>query len=63
MRRLFLYYVEHPLEMGLTARQRIMKTGLEQAAADYIAGMTDRFAAKEYERIAGNTDRKQDDDL
>lgn len=63
MRRLFLCYVEHPLEMGLTARQRIMKVGLEQAAADYIAGMTDRFAAREYERIAGNMDRKQDDDL
>lgn len=64
MRRLFRYYVERPLEMGLTARQRIMKVGLEQAAADYIAGMTDRFAAREYERIAtGDPDRKQDDDL
>ncbi|MBO5724330.1 MAG: hypothetical protein J6S58_05815, partial [Lentisphaeria bacterium] len=49
--------------MGLTARQRIMKVGLEQAAADYIACMTDRFAAKEYERLAGAMDREQDDDL
>ena len=63
MRYLFRYYVEHPLEMGLTARQRIMKVGLEQAAADYIACMTDRFAAKEYERLAGAMDREQDDDL
>ena len=34
-----------------TARRRIVKTGVEQAAADYIAGMTYRFAFKEYRRI------------
>lgn len=52
MRKLFQFYVAHPLEMGMTARERIMKAGLEQAASDYIAGMTDRYAAKEYERIS-----------
>ena len=52
MRRLFRCYVENPLEMGDTARRRIAKVGLERSAADYIAGMTDRFAAREYQRLA-----------
>ena len=52
MRRLFRCYVDNPLEMGETARSRIAKVGLERSAADYIAGMTDRFAAREYQRLA-----------
>ena len=52
MRKLFRYYAENPLEMGENARRRIAKVGLERSAADYIAGMTDRFAAREYQRIA-----------
>lgn len=51
MRRMFKYYAENPLKMGDTARRRIARVGVERAAADYIAGMTDRFAAKEYQRI------------
>ena len=51
MRKLFRFYVENPLEMGENARRRIARIGVEQAAADYIAGMTDRFAAREYQRI------------
>ena len=52
MRKLFRFYVDNPLEMGENARRRIVKAGVEQAAADYIAGMTDRFAFKEYRRIS-----------
>ena len=52
MGKLFSFYVDNPLEMGENARRRIVKTGVEQAAADYIAGMTDRFAFKEYRRIS-----------
>ena len=52
MRRLFRFYVENPLELGETARRRIASAGLERSTADYIAGMTDRFAAREYQRIA-----------
>ena len=51
MRKLFRFYVANPLEMGENARRRIARNGVEQAAADYIAGMTDRFAAREYQRI------------
>ena len=52
MRKLFRCYLENPLEMGENARRRIARVGLERAAADYIAGMTDRFAAREYQRIS-----------
>lgn len=52
MRKLFSFYVDNPLEMGENARRRIARTGVVQAAADYIAGMTDRFASKEYRRIS-----------
>lgn len=52
MRKLFRFYVENPLEMGETVRRRIALAGLERSAADYIAGMTDRFAAREYQRIS-----------
>ena len=52
MRRMFKYYAKNPLKMGDTARRRIARVGVERAAADYIAGMTDRFAAKEYQRIS-----------
>lgn len=55
MNRLFSFYAEMPLEMGETARRRAARIGVERAAADYIAGMTDRFAAREYQRIASLT--------
>ncbi|HSH89341.1 MAG TPA: deoxyguanosinetriphosphate triphosphohydrolase, partial [Ramlibacter sp.] len=29
------------------------RTDLPRAVADYIAGMTDRFAAREHERLTG----------
>jgi len=37
--------------MGETARARIAADGLPRAAADYIAGMTDNFAQKEFDRV------------
>ena len=52
MNGIFARYIAHPEEMGETAQSRIGRVGLERAAADYIAGMTDRFAMKEYDRIA-----------
>jgi dGTPase len=56
MNRMFTHYAKHPEEMGETARSRIGHVGQERAAADYIAGMTDRFAMKEYDRIVQNTE-------
>jgi dGTPase len=50
VRELFACYVERPEEMqaGFTAR-----TDTQRAVADYIAGMTDRYAMREHERLTG----------
>jgi len=49
MRTLFSAYLDHPEWMGRTVCRRIEKEGTHRAVADYIAGMTDRFALLEYE--------------
>jgi dGTPase len=50
VRELFACYVERPGEMqaGFTARE-----DTQRAVADYIAGMTDRYALREHERLTG----------
>jgi dGTPase len=50
VRELFALYVELPQEMqaGFAARR-----DTHRAVADYIAGMTDRYAAREHERLTG----------
>ncbi len=48
---LFQAYVKYPSLLPLSMRSGIEKNGLERTAADYIAGMTDRFALKEYGRL------------
>lgn len=47
MKRLFLFYVEHPDRMGRKARARMEREGLWRTACDYISGMTDRYALEE----------------
>ncbi|MFH0909517.1 MAG: deoxyguanosinetriphosphate triphosphohydrolase [bacterium] len=47
MRRLFLYYIDHPDTMGRKARARLPSEGLWRTVCDYIAGMTDRYAMGE----------------
>jgi dGTPase len=51
MRKLFLAFVKNPELMGCTAQERIKKDGLYLAVADNIAGMTDRFALLEYDKL------------
>jgi dGTPase len=50
VRGLFACYVARPQEMqaGFTARH-----DTHRAVADYIAGMTDRYALREHERLTG----------
>ena len=50
VRDLFEAYVAEPARMGGGFDER---PDLERAVADYIAGMTDRFAAREHERLTG----------
>ncbi len=51
VRRLFLFFESRPDRMGRSARQRIDSEGLHRAIADYIAGMTDRFALQIHDEL------------
>jgi dGTPase len=53
LKRLFAFYLKHPKEIGGSAQRRLKQTGRYRAVCDYIAGMTDRFAVHEYERLLG----------
>ena len=50
VRDLFAAYQAHPAEMQAGFATRADRP---RAVADYIAGMTDRFAAKEHARLTG----------
>ncbi|WP_416546612.1 deoxyguanosinetriphosphate triphosphohydrolase [Limnohabitans sp. DCL3] len=50
VRELFAVYVAQPSEMSADFAAN---TDLHRAVADYIAGMTDRFALREHERLTG----------
>jgi dGTPase len=47
---LFAVYASRPKELPMEYAQR---PDLHRAVCDYIAGMTDRFALREHERLTG----------
>jgi dGTPase len=49
---LFEYYLEHHEAVGNLARKRARKDGWPRAICDYLAGMTDRYAILEHERLS-----------
>jgi dGTPase len=51
VRGLYAAYVERPQEAPAFWAARAAAIGPERAAADYVAGMTDRFALNEYRRL------------
>ena len=55
VRELFCAYLEEPQAMkpGYVARAAAAPARRERVVADFIAGMTDRFAAAEHERLTG----------
>ncbi len=53
LRALFDHFVSYPQQMPESFRQRIAQIGVERSVVDYLAGMTDRFAQREYERALG----------
>jgi dGTPase len=55
LEELFNYYLKKPEQIGEQARKRIRREGLRRAICDYLAGMTDRYAMQEHERIFGPT--------
>ncbi len=48
---LFTAYQKHPLMLPKHIQNRIDKKGLERPICDYIAGMTDRFAIDEHQKL------------
>jgi dGTPase len=54
---LFGHYLAHPEDIGERTRKRADKEGWHRAVCDYIAGMTDRFAWLEHQRLFGVTPR------
>ena len=50
---LFRFYLATPGKLGDQARKRCRKAGLHRAICDYLAGMTDRYAMAEYQRLIG----------
>jgi dGTPase len=50
-------YLDNPRLLPDDARRRIEQEGLPRAIADYIAGMTDRYASEEYLRLFDPTIR------
>ncbi len=48
---LFQYYLGHHEEIGQSSRQRAKKEGWHRAVCDYLAGMTDRYAVQEHQRL------------
>ncbi len=51
LEELFHYYLEHHREVGSQARRRARRDGWPRAICDYLAGMTDRYAMLEHERL------------
>ena len=51
IRTLFHYYVEHPGDLPNDYLLLVYRDGLERAAADFLSGMTDRYAVRTFERL------------
>lgn len=47
-------YLADPDQIGREATRRVPNCGLHRAAADYIAGMTDRYLLQEHARLFGD---------
>ena len=48
---MYLYYVDRPEELPNDYMVRLYQDGVERAVGDYIAGMTDRYAVTQYEKL------------
>jgi len=51
LERIYGAYCETPSMLAPDVRRQAEALGLERAVVDYLAGMTDRFAIKEYRRL------------
>lgn len=53
LEELFHFYLEHHEQVGEQAQKRARKDGWPRAVCDYLAGMTDRYAIQEHQRLFG----------
>ncbi|MCX6902049.1 MAG: HD domain-containing protein [Verrucomicrobia bacterium] len=53
LEELFHYYSGHHADLDQGWRARARKLGWPRAICDYLAGMTDRYALQEYQRLTG----------
>ncbi len=51
IKELFKLYVDRPEQLPPHVKKRAKDTGLYRAVCDYLAGMTDRYALDEYNRL------------
>lgn len=51
LQALFNHYLEHHQEIGTRARKRARQDGWPRAVCDYLAGMTDRYALLDHQRL------------
>jgi dGTPase len=51
LKELFRHYLARPEDMGPGARDRFQREDPHRTVCDYLAGMTDRYAIQEYERL------------
>jgi len=50
VQRIYGHFLEHPDDLPSEYRERTLAEGGERVACDYIAGMTDRFAIRVYQK-------------
>jgi dGTPase len=53
LEELFHYSLKHPNAIGEQSRKRARTDGWHRAVCDYLAGMTDRYAILEHQRLFG----------
>jgi dGTPase len=51
LKELFEEFIKEPRQLPTETQQRIEQKGLYRVVGDYIAGMTDRYALQEWERL------------
>ena len=52
---LFRFWLAHPEELPQSYQEQLPDEKRERIVCDYIAGMTDNFILREYERVGGST--------
>jgi dGTPase len=57
LEEIFVSFVERPAQLPPQTQSRVDVVGKHRAVCDYIAGMTDRYALEEHERLFGRFTR------